>query len=422
MPYFNLHLSIIMTIYATELAVTGTLFTRHLARRDHYPLRVACCVLAAFVYCFLIPLEAFSYAIHLPLAFLSFVYIGLCYQANFVTVIFIGEAVYIVQCMESALNTILSFLNPQVLGHFGTDIKISVYGYLLMLFSYVVTLSVVYLIFARRIQSMELQGKERIPVLALAGVVLIVNHLWVFTSQLTGQAYQTSITNLADNVWSLVCCALCLSIQLGLFDSSQKDHELEIARKLMEQKQEQYKASRSMVLAINKKCHQLKIRLSELSAQGGEQKQIHEAMELLDSFDAAVHTGNEVLDIIFTEKNSYCLQAHITFVCMIDGEKLNFMAPADLYVLFGSMIDSGIRSVSKLQDQSKRTIYVNVHSEKNLLLIQIEYPVEESVRNTALLRDFSTQSIRMIVEKYDGSSNTKLEDHTFYQNIVLPMQ
>ena len=129
-----------------------------------------------------------------------------------------------------------------------------------------------------------------------------------------------------------------------------------------------------------------------------------------------------MLDIIFTEKNSYCLQAHITFVCMIDGEKLNFMAPADLYVLFGSMIDSGIRSVSKLQDQSKRTIYVNVHSEKNLLLIQIEYPVEESVRNTALLRDFSTQSIRMIVEKYDGSSNTKLEDHTFYQNIVLPLQ
>lgn len=422
MPYFNLHLSIIMTIYATELAVTGTLFCWHLPRRKHFPLRAAACAALAVCYCLLMPLEQIGYAIHLPLAFLSFVYIGVCYQVNFVTVIFIGEAVYLVQCVESALNTIISFLNPQLLGHFGEDIQVSAYGYLLMLLSYGVTLGAMYLIFVRKIQSMELRGKERIPVLALAGAVLLVNHLWIFTSRMTGEAYRSTISNLADNVWSLVCCILCLSLQLGLFDSSRKEHELEIARKLMEQKQEQYKTSRSMILAINKKCHQLKIRLSELSAQGGEQQQISEALELVDSLDAAVHTGNEVLDIIFTEKNSYCLQAHITFVCMIDGEKLNFMAPADLYVLFGSMIDSGIRSVSGLQDPGRRTIYVNVHNEKNLLLIQVEYPVEENGRAKALLGDIGTKSAQMIVEKYDGSSNTRVEDHTFYQNIVLPMQ
>ena len=220
-----------------------------------------------------------------------------------------------------------------------------------------------------------------------------------------------------------ICCALCLSLLLGLFDSSRKEHELEITRTLMEQKQEQYKTSRSMILAINKKCHQLKIRLGEMSAQGGQQRQISEAMDLVNSFDAAVHTGNEVLDIIFTEKNSYCLQSQITFVCMIDGEKLNFMAPADLYVLFGNMIDSGIQTVLRLSDPARRTIYVNVHQEKHLLLIQVEYPFGQTLRPEASAsEDFGARGIQMVLDKYGGSSNIKLEDHTFYQNIVLPMQ
>ena len=66
-------------------------------------------ILLALAYCFLAPLRLISYAIHLPLAFLSFAYIGFCYQANLVTVLFLGETVYLVQCMESALNTLLTF-------------------------------------------------------------------------------------------------------------------------------------------------------------------------------------------------------------------------------------------------------------------------------------------------------------------------
>ena len=423
MPYFTPHLTIIMLIYATELAITGTIFCCHLEKREQFPLRAALCILLALAYCFLAPLRLISYAIHLPLAFLSFAYIGFCYQANLVTVLFLGETVYLVQCMESALNTLLTFLSPDLLGHFGTDISVTPWGYLLMFVSYAVTLTAIYLIFSRRIQTMELQGIERLPVLVLGGVVLMMNHFWIFSSQLMGDDYRTSMNNFADNLWSFVCCALCLSLLFGLFDSSQKEHELEITRTLMEQKQEQYKTSRSMILAINKKCHQLKIRLGELSAQGGQQRQISEAMDLVNSFDAAVHTGNEVLDIIFTEKNSYCLQSQITFVCMIDGEKLNFMAPADLYVLFGNMIDSGIQTVLRLSDPARRTIYVNVHQEKHLLLIQVEYPFGQTLRPEASAsEDFGARGIQMVLDKYGGSSNIKLEDHTFYQNIVLPMQ
>ena len=56
-------------------------------------------------------------------------------------------------------------------------------------------------------------------------------------------------------------------------------------------------------------------------------------------------------------------------------------------------------------------------------MIQVEYPFGQTLcPEASASEDFGARGIQMVLDKYGGSSNIKLEDHTFYQNIVLPMQ
>lgn len=422
-PFQNPHLSVMMLLYAAELAVTSWLFCMRLPRRRRFARRSALCGALALAYAAFAPLEAMRYAIRLPLTGLAFVQIGLCYELDLIAVLFVGVAVYLVQCLESSLNSLLVALDPVRLEHFGTRIQVSVSGYLLLLFSYGITLAVVYGVFVRRMRAVDLRRNARLPVIALSGVVLVMNQFWIFGAQLSGEGYNDSLPRLVDNAWNIVCCILALCVQFGIFDANRKEQELEITRTLMKQKEEQYRTSKSMILAINKKCHALKVKLADLAEGGEAPGRIEEALAVVNSLDAAVHTGNEVLDILFTEKNSYCLQSQITFVSMIDGEKLAFMEAADLYVLFGNIIDNAIAAVRALDDPARRTIYVNVRAEKQLLLIQTENPYAyEPRRRDGLLHGFGDRSIRMIAEKYGGSVNTRQEDGVYYLNVLLPMK
>ena len=66
-------------------------------------------------------------------------------------------------------------------------------------------------------------------------------------------------------------------------------------------------------------------------------EQLKDSLEdLKDSiqiYDAVVKTGNEVLDVVLTEKNFYCQANHITMACIVDGAKMDFMETMDVYAL-----------------------------------------------------------------------------------------
>ena len=200
----------------------------------------------------------------------------------------------------------------------------------------------------------------------------------------------------------------------------------------MADKERQYKMTKSSVDAINRKCHDLKYQLAAIDRGGDVSAHVTEALELVDSFDSAVRTGNDTLDVIFTEKNFYCKKHDIVFVCMIDGEKLNFMDVTDQYVLLGNIIDNAINAVRQIPEHAKRSIYVKIFAEKKLLFIQTENPFlgslefSEGLPRTTTGDDFNhgfgMSSIRIVAEKYGGSVNTRAQDGVFYLNVVLPLQ
>ena len=429
----NLALSIMMLINTLELGTITTLFCLRLKRRPGFLFRALGCAAAALLYVFLVPLERMPYfAVHVPIVLLAFLYIGLCYYVHLREAVFLGIAAYTVQHISSLLNSIVTFFFPELFFHFVTEgVVVNLPAYALIIGIDVLTFIAAYYLIIRRLDAEVLRKIATVPVIALGASVIVMNQIWVVGIIANSDEYASSVYALMDYIWNLIACLLTLTIEFNLFSLSRKDSELEITKKLIAEKERQYRMTKSSVDAINRKCHDLKYQLAAIRQGGGDSKHVEEAMELVESFDSAIHTGNDTLDIIFTEKNFYCKKHEIAFVCMIEGEKLNFMDLADQYVMFGNIIDNAINAVRQLADHSKRSIYVNIHAEKQLLFIQTENPFVGTLEFSDGLprtstgdefnHGFGMTSIRMIAEKYSGSVNTRAEDGIFYLSVVIPI-
>ena len=427
----NMHLSLIMLINAAELLIVDSLLCIRLPKKQKFWLRTAICFLAAVIYA-LMPLELISYfAIHIPVVLISFAFVLISYELSLREAIFISVAGYTVQHISSLLNSIVTYFFPDVFSHFALSGGAQPAFYALIVIIDIIVFGLAYLIFSRRFGVAELRSNATLPVTALGLSVLIMNQLWAVGVYVYGEVDNDSIYTLMEFIWNLLACVLSLVIEFNIFNISRKDTELEATKKIIAEKERQYRMSKSTVEAINRKCHDLKYQLSALKTGTDSQKHIEEAMELVDSFDSQIHTGNDTLDIIFTEKNYYCKKHDITFVCMIDGEKLGFMDVADQYVMFGNIIDNAINAVRQVEDHAKRSIYVNIRAEKKLLLIQTENPfvgelsfrdgLPRTTSGDEFNHGFGMGSIRLIAEKYKGSVNTRAEDGIFYLNIVIPL-
>lgn len=428
----NAHLIGVMSVNAAELLLLDTIFCRKLERRRGFGVRCALCSLSLLAYLFLAPLERMFLLIHVPILAVSFFYIGFCYRCDLVTVLFFGTAGYTVQRVASLIDSIVSYLAPDQLSHWISEgTTVGPYAYLLIFVCDAVVIAAAYLVLVKRLWAMELRPNTTAPVVALTVTVLVMNQLWGVYYDVQGELYNKSSFALVGYAWNLVCCVLSLGVQFGIFGISRRDRELEITRKLIEDKERQYKLSKSTMDAINRKCHDLKYQLAALATCEDSQRHIAEALELVDSLDSVVHTGNETLDTIFTEKSSYCKKHDITFVCMIDGDRLDFMDVTDQYVMFGNLVDNAINAVQKLEDHGARSIYIKIYAESKLLLIRSENPFsgelvfEDGLPKTSTGDEFNhgfgMSSIRLIAEKYHGSVNAKAENGIFYLNILIPI-
>ena len=425
------NVNIMIGIGGVGLAVITTMLCGRLPRRELFSAKAVVLALLLVCYVLFAPLERMGVFIHLPMVAIVFLYVGLCYRVTAAEALFIGIAGYTIEHISSLVNSILTLTDPDRFAHFGEDVTTGFWGYALIAVSYALTYTLAWFLLIRRMRGLSLLKNATGPIVALSAVMLVVNQIWGLTFELYGAEYAGSLLCFLEYIWNLICCVFCLCIQFGIFRISQKEQELEVTKRLIAEKERQYLVNKSTIDAINRKCHNLKYELAALSAGPDGQKHIEEAMALVDSFDSAVRTGNETLDVILSEKNLYCQQEQITFVCMIDGEQLDFMDATDQYVLFGNLIDNAIHAVQKLEETQQRVIYIKICAKKKLLLIHTENPFAGELRFRNGLpvttsgdeenHGFGMTSVQMICEKYGGSVSTKAEHGTFYLNILLPL-
>ena len=288
------------------------------------------------------------------------------------------------------------------------------------------TYSAVYFIFIRKRSALDDAKDIRGKVLLFIAVIFICIGISRIT---TDNPDRNILSHIAESVSAIVSCVFILTILLDITGKERAQSEVRIMTELMRREKEQYRMTKENIDTINIKCHDLKHQIRALRENASEPyiKKLEDAVMF---YDSAVKTGNDVLDVILTEKSLQFRQNGIVFTCMARGEDLKFMDSMDIYSLFGNALSNAFESVRGIRDKDRRCISVNARTEGKMLSVHIEnfYDGEISFENGLPVTDkdrnyhgFGIKSMKYIAEKYGGYMNVTAENGIFELNFLFPL-
>ena len=245
---------------------------------------------------------------------------------------------------------------------------------------------------------------------------------------------RVEVYNYVVAIYNVVCCFLIFYIQYTMIKTKDMNIEIERMQEALRQAQRQYTLQKENINLINIKCHDLKHQIRQFATAGGIDKQyIAEIEDMINIYDSTVKTGNEVVDIILTEKSLLCHSKNIKLSCMVDASGLNRIKEGDLYALFGNVLDNSIEAVSQVEDEDKRVIGVNVHTVKKFVSVKIDnYFVGKvnfaadglpaTTKSDSDYHGYGMRSVQAIVDKYDGTMSIETDNGVFTLSIFFPLK
>lgn len=233
--------------------------------------------------------------------------------------------------------------------------------------------------------------------------------------------------------YDLCSCLFILLLQLAQRRELRLQAMMEAERRLRQQAQEQYELTKESIDIINRKCHDLKHHVSALRLMQDPQERedsLREIEERVMIYDTTAQTGNEVLDTVLTEKGLLCEMNQISWTCMANGALLDFMSPADIYILMGNALDNAIENCQTVQSVEQRIVRVSVREEYGATFIQVEnyfdHPLHTekdqyiTTKEDSINHGFGLQSIRSVVERYGGTLDIETGNGRFLLSILIP--
>ena len=370
--FLNMFLSLKLSFMLRCLSAVF-LFSWKLPRQPRYWGRLISWSAVCFLAAVLIPVLSHSTFYVTSMFLVEFLLamcgIKICCKTEWSVVFYIGAAALSAEHIASMIDSLVAMLWPDVLSF--TRVHQITWPILL---NWVFIAAVVYVIVYRwmfQTKSIALEHSLTHQITLMLLIVSLAVNLYmniIYTSLVQNTGEWESIFEYGLNI--LVSLFLLL-VQAGMMRQSQTEKRLQTVSMLWEQAREQYQVSKENIEAINIKCHDLKHQLLALKDKTDD-AEYKSLMEMIDSYGAEIKTNNEVLDVVFQEKNFQCRKLGIQFICIIDGAALNFMETTDLYVLFGNLIDNCIEAVSKLPEAENKNIQVTVRRDKGFVIVSTE--------------------------------------------------
>lgn len=403
-----------------------------LPKKQHYWGLVACWSAICMLVAFGLP-YASENIIYVTFLFLiecgvSMLAVRVCCKASWMMVFYIGAAAFSAEHIASMVDSIFALIDPEILNY---NISHKLNSWVIL--NYVLTTAIVYFFIyyfmfrGKRLVDEYSLSMNAIVILLFASLAVNLYMNLLYSRLVPEHSFWISFFEYGMNI---LCSIFLLRIQAGMLREGQMKKRLEMTAMLWEQAREQYRISKENIEAINIKSHDLKHRLLAVKGATNEQEYA-DIMDAINSYGSEIETNNEVLDVVFQEKNFQCRKMGIQFTCIIDGAALNFMDTTDLYVLFGNMIDNCIDAVSRLAASEVKNIQVAVRRDKGFVIITTEnrYAGQLQWKNGRLQTSkedknnhgFGMLSIENIVHKYGGRYSITTEDQIFCMHIVLPV-
>lgn len=431
-------------LFMFEIIVAELLFSYHLPKRKYFWARLISSSLFCLFIAYIFPIpDKFGYtwwyiSIMFFLLFTcSFLAIFLSFKMNFESCLFVTISGYTIQHLTySIINLITNAIgffdfsnmytkSPLDFSKFDTGTLIVCLIYLSV---FVMTYGITWITNHRNNdKNNNLTIRSNKVLLFCAGAFLtniILNSIAVYSKN-----EKSSLVLL--NAFNILCCILVLYIQFSLIKENKMDIELAHTKEAIRQSQLQYEIQKDNIELINIKCHDLKHQIGRYARQGGlDEKTVSEMKDAINIYDSSVKTGNEVLNIVLTEKSLVCNKNKINLSCMVDASGLTEFSEGDLYALFGNILDNAIEAVSQISDVERRCIGLHVQSFPGFVSIMTDNYYEGKIdfknglpvtlKENKLDHGFGLKSIRLITEKYDGEMHITTEDNVFRLTLLFP--
>ena len=201
---------------------------------------------------------------------------------------------------------------------------------------------------------------------------------------------------------------------------------------MIEEKANQQKLAKETIDIINMKAHDMKNQISVLKNlnQAEQSSYIDEMSKSIDIYNDIAKTGNDVLDIVLTQKSLLCTSKHIKFTYICDGVPFQKMDPMDATALFANLLDNAVEAVEK-EDEENRIIKLNANIKGNFICIHMENycskdikfvnGVPQTNKEDKSKHGFGTKSIMYIAQKYNGNVTFSYKENIFSVNILIPV-
>ena len=205
--------------------------------------------------------------------------------------------------------------------------------------------------------------------------------------------------------------------------------EMDTLNLLYERQREQYQVARQNVQIINKRCHELKLQIAALRQMSGAasdppdpelKAHIDEAEKAAQLYDASRNTGNEVLDVVLTEKSLLCESRRIQLNAVTDGSCLGFFEASDLYALFANMLDHAIESAVQMPEPERRCIDLLVCTRQSFVVVNVISPDRPPEAADTRATHYAVKVTNRIVQKYKGTLTTESQNGFFAVKIIFP--
>lgn len=429
-------------LMVVELFAAELVFARFLPRRDYFWARIS----GAFAIYLTVALWAeilyglltgsnftyggsgklqdsvFKFLYYVGVFVMSIGSIKFSYRGSLWTVLFYCSGGYAVQHFSYNLSSLVNAL-PFVKALTENRLWIS---FIIEIVVCVAVYTAVWFLFIRRRTAPDENKDVRGKVLLFITVIFICIGISRIT---TDNPDRNTLSLIAESVSAIVSCVFILVLLFDLTDRDKAQGEVKIMKELLRREKEQYRMTKENIDLINIKCHDLKHQIHALRENASEQyiKKVEDAVIF---YDSVVKTGNDVLDVILTEKSLLCERNGITFTCMARGEDLLFMDEMDIYSLFGNALTNAFESVRNVADRDRRCISVNVHSKDGMLSVHIEnfydgelkfkdgLPITEKDRD---YHGFGLKSMKYVAEQYGGHMAVSAEEGIFSLDFLFPL-
>lgn len=271
------------------------------------------------------------------------------------------------------------------------------------------------------------------PYTIIASVVIII--ISVILSE------KVESWNYILRLYTILSSLLAILVVSGAFNLSknqQRQIELEknnqMLQNLIYEKSEQQKMAKETIDVINLKAHDMKNQIAVLKdmTKNEQNSYIDSIQETIDIYNDIAKTGNEVLDIVLTQKSLLCTSKHIKFTYICDGTPFLKFESMDIIALFANILDNAIEAVSK-EEESNRIIkfnasikgsFVCVHSE-NYCGTPTKFDDEGlpiTTKEDKLNHGMGVKSISYLANKYKGNATFSWRENIFSTNVLIPLE